>query len=347
MLPYALLRPALFALDAERAHGLALQALKSGLLPACAPEPLPVRLFGLQFANPLGLAAGFDKNAEAVAGLARIGFGFVEVGSLTPRPQAGNPKPRLFRLKEDQAVINRMGFNNEGHEAALARLQGQRFSTVLGVNVGANKDASDRMADYALGITRFNDVADYLTVNISSPNTPGLRALQSRQELESLLARIAEARARLSGPKPVMLKIAPDLEQEELEDIARLTANGAVDGIILSNTTITRPESLASALKAETGGLSGKPLFELSTRKLAALARLTRLPIIGAGGIHDAETAWQKLRAGASLLQLYSGLVYGGPGLVAEIVNGLAARMRREGFTSIAEVTGSGIADWS
>ncbi|MDP4823964.1 MAG: quinone-dependent dihydroorotate dehydrogenase [Aestuariivirgaceae bacterium] len=350
MLPYALIRPVLFALDAERAHNLALKALKLGLVPALGVKPdaaLAVELFGLRFANPVGLAAGFDKNAEAVEAIARLGFGFVEVGSLTPKPQAGNPKPRMFRLADDRAVINRLGFNNQGHAAALQRLRGKRAKCVLGVNVGANKDATDRMADYALGLSTFNDVADYLTVNISSPNTPGLRTLQSRAELESLLARIADTRAKITDPKPVLLKIAPDLEQAELEDIARLTESGAVDGIIISNTTITRPEYLRASNKGETGGLSGTPLFELSTRKLAALAQLTKLPLIGVGGVCDAETAWQKLRAGASLIQLYSALTYGGPGLVAEILTGLAARLRREGFAHVSEVTGTGIADWS
>lgn len=350
MLPYALLRPLIFTLDAERAHGLALAVLKSGWLAPARPQPdarLAVEAFGIRFANPLGLAAGFDKNAEAVDGLARVGFGFVEVGSLTPRPQAGNPKPRLFRLIEDKAVINRMGFNNQGHAAALARLQARRFDTVLGVNVGANKDADDRHADYAAGIGAFNDVADYLTVNISSPNTPGLRALQSRGELQALLERLGEARAKLSRPKPILLKIAPDLETAELEDIARLTENSAVSGIIISNTTITRPDSLRSAHRGEAGGLSGAPLFELSTRKLAQLAGMTKLPIVGAGGIHDAETAWQKLRAGATLLQLYSALIYGGPELVGDILRGLSLRLKREGLAHISQVTGSGISSWS
>ena len=349
MLPYALMRPFIFAMDAEKAHGLAITALKTGLTSPCSLKPDPalrVEFCGLSCANPLGLAAGFDKNAEAVDGLARIGFGFVEVGSLTPRPQPGNDKPRIFRLIEDQGVINRLGFNNEGHEAALARLKGRKFSTILGVNVGANKDASDRHADYAAGLLAFNDIADYITVNISSPNTPGLRTLQSRQELETLLSRLAEAKAKLSTPKPIFLKIAPDLEREELEDIAKLTENSIISAIIISNTTITRPTSLRSAEQKQQGGLSGAPLFELSTRKLAELASLTSLPLIGVGGIHNTETAWQKLRAGASLIQLYSALIYGGPELVAEILQGLSQRLAREGYKSIQEVTRSGIASW-
>jgi dihydroorotate dehydrogenase len=349
MLPYALMRPLIFALDAERAHDLALQALMLGLVPAVPvkPEPLlEVELFGLRFANPLGLAAGFDKNAQAVAPLARLGFGAIEVGSITPLPQPGNARPRLFRLIEDEAVINRMGFNNEGHAAALARLRHRPRGSVLGVNVGANKDAADRLADYAEGIAAFNDVADYITVNISSPNTPGLRALQSRKELGELLARIGEARAGLSAPRPVLLKIAPDLDDAELEDVARLTEKSAISGIIISNTTISRPP-LRSRHGAETGGLSGKPLFELSTRRLAALAKLTSLPLIGAGGISDAGTAWEKLRAGASLLQLYSAMIYGGPRLPSRILAGLVARARREGFSSITQVTRSGLSAWS
>jgi dihydroorotate dehydrogenase len=350
MLPYALLRPAIFALDAERAHDLALKALQLGLGGAnhLPPDPaLQQELWGLTFANPMGLAAGFDKNAQAVEAMAKLGFGAVEVGSLTPKPQPGNPKPRLFRLREDEAVINRMGFNNEGHAPALARLQQAKCACILGVNVGANKDATDRLADYAAGIACFNEVADYLTVNISSPNTPGLRALQSRKELSELLERLAQAKAALAKPKPILLKIAPDLEDAELEDIAKLTQDSAISGIIISNTTISRPAHLRSAHASETGGLSGKPLFELSTRRLAKLAKLTQLPIIGAGGISDAETAWEKLRAGASLLQLYSALIYKGPGLIAEINAGLSARLKREGLTHIAQVTRSGLAAWS
>ncbi len=335
-LAFPLIRPLLHALDAETAHGLTIGLLK--LMPAAAAGPsdsrLAVSAFGLQFANPLGLAAGFDKNAEVPDAMLAQGFGSVEVGTLTPRPQTGNPRPRLFRLAEDRAVINRLGFNNDGHAAAFARLAARRRAGVVGVNLGANKDSPDRVADYVAGIETFSAVADYLTVNISSPNTPGLRALQSRAELQSLLARLDEARARRTRRPPMLLKIAPDLRDDELEDIARCCGGGTVDGIVVSNTTIARPP-LKSRLAHERGGLSGAPLFELSTRRLARLYLLTegRIPLIGVGGIGDAGTAWAKILAGATLLQLYSALVYRGPGLVAEILEGLSARLARQGLT--------------
>jgi len=332
---FPLVRPLLHALDAEAAHGLTVGLLK--LLPAPAAGPVDSRLavsaFGLDFPNPLGLAAGFDKNAEVPDAMLAQGFGFVEVGTLTPKPQSGNPRPRLFRLAEDRAVINRLGFNNEGHAVVLARLAARRAG-IVGVNLGANKDSSDRIADYVTGIETFASVADYLTVNISSPNTPGLRSLQSRAELQSLLARLNEARARQRRHPPMLLKIAPDLRDDELEDIAQCCGGGTVDGIIVSNTTISRPP-LKSRHAGEQGGLSGAPLFKLSTRQLAHLYLLTqgRIPLIGVGGIADAETAWAKILAGATLLQLYSALVYRGPGLVAEILAGLAARLARHGLT--------------
>ncbi|MGQ0484080.1 MAG: quinone-dependent dihydroorotate dehydrogenase [Hyphomicrobiales bacterium] len=337
---FPLLRPLLHALDAETAHGLTVKLLK--LMPPAALGPrdsrLAVSAFGLHFPNPLGLAAGFDKNAEVPDAMLAQGFGFAEVGTLTPRPQSGNPRPRLFRLAEDRAVINRTGFNNEGHAAALARLAARRRGAKpVGVNLGANKDSSNRIADYVAGIEAFSEIADYLAINISSPNTPGLRSLQSRAELQSLLARLNEARAQQTRRPPMLLKIAPDLRGDELEDIARCCGGGTVDGIIVSNTTIARPP-LKSRHAQESGGLSGAPLFELSTRQLARLYLLTdgRIPLVGAGGIGDAETAWAKILAGATLLQLYSALVYRGPGLVAEIVEGLSARLRREGSTLAA-----------
>jgi len=329
--PFA--RPILHALDAERAHGLTIWTL--GLLPGkarpAADPRFAVDLFGIRFPNPLGLAAGFDKNAEVPDAMLALGFGFAEVGTVTPRPQAGNPRPRLFRLEPDQAVINRMGFNNEGHAAVLRRLAARRGGGIVGVNLGANKDSSDRIADYVAGIAAFAPLADYLTINISSPNTPGLRGLQSRAELETLLARLNEARARQPRRPPMLLKIAPDLRDDELEDIARCCAGGAVDGIIVSNTTLGR-NGLASPLASEAGGLSGKPLFALSTQVLAKIFLLTggAIPLVGAGGISDAETAWRKLRAGASLLQLYSALVYRGPALIHEILEGIALRLARE-----------------
>jgi len=329
--PFA--RPILHALDAERAHGLTIWTL--GLLPGkarpAADPRFAVDLFGIRFPNPLGLAAGFDKNAEVPDAMLALGFGFAEVGTVTPRPQAGNPRPRLFRLEPDQAVINRMGFNNEGHAAVLRRLAARRGAGIVGVNLGANKDSSDRIADYVAGIAAFAPLADYLTINISSPNTPGLRGLQSRAELETLLARLNEARARQPRRPPMLLKIAPDLRDDELEDIARCCAGGAVDGIIVSNTTLGRI-GLASPLASEAGGLSGKPLFALSTQVLAKIFLLTggAIPLVGAGGISDAETAWRKLRAGASLLQIYSALVYRGPALIHEILEGIALRLARE-----------------
>jgi dihydroorotate dehydrogenase len=336
-LGFRLVRPLLHALDAETAHDLTIKLLK--LMPPMAPGPrdprLAVSAFGRHFLNPLGLAAGFDKNAEVPDAMLAQGFGFVEVGSLTPRPQSGHPRPRLFRLAEDRAVINRMGFNNDGHAAALARLVARRRSAgPVGINLGANKDSSDLIADYVAGIEAFSEVADYLAVNISSPNTPGLRSLQSRAELQPLLARLNEARAQQAQRPPMLLKIAPDLRNDELEDIARCSAGGTVDGIIVSNTATARPP-LKSRHAQEPGGLSGAPLFELSTRQLARLYLLTdgRIPLIGVGGIGDAETAWAKILAGATLVQLYSALVYRGPRLVAEILEGLSARLARDGAT--------------
>lgn len=342
-LAFPLLRPVLHALDPETAHAATIRLLK--LAPTArppAPGPLAVTAFGLDFPNPLGLAAGFDKNAEVPDAMLAQGFGFVEVGTLTPRPQAGNARPRLFRLVEDRAVINRMGFNNEGHDAALARLARRAGRPgLVGINLGANKDAADRMADYVAGIAAFSGLAAYFTINISSPNTPGLRALQGRAELQDLLDRLNAARARQARRPPMLLKIAPDLGDDELEDVARCCAGGAVDGIVVSNTTLAR-HGLRSPLKSEAGGLSGAPLFALSTRRLAALYLLTggSIPLIGAGGIDSAETALAKIEAGATLLQLYTALIYRGPALVADILAGLAAHLRREGAASLAVIRG-------
>ncbi len=330
---FSLARPVLMALDPERAHDLTIAALRALPAPAAAPDDprLAVSAFGLRFPNPIGLAAGFDKNAEAYAGLFRLGFGFVEVGSLTPRAQEGNPKPRLFRLPADQGVINRFGFNNRGHEDALTRLAGRpRLAGPLGVNVGANKETLDRAADYALGITRFAAHADYFTLNVSSPNTPGLRDLQQRAALDDLLARSIEARDRAAetGPRrPVLVKIAPDLALEGLDDVVAVCLARRVDGMIVSNTTISRPADLKDAAARETGGLSGRPLFELSTRMLAETWRRVggQFPLVGVGGITTGEAALAKIRAGASLIQLYSGLIYRGPGLLDEIKRALLA----------------------
>ncbi len=342
-LAFPLARPLLHSLDAETAHGLtirALSALPPGRAPANDPR-LAVEAFGLSFGNPLGLAAGFDKNAEVPDAMLALGFGFTEIGTLTPRPQEGNPRPRLFRLPEDGAVINRMGFNNEGHVAALGRLQARRGrGGIIGVNIGANKDSQDRIGDYVKGIEAFAAVASYFTVNISSPNTPGLRALQSRAELEQLLARLDAARDRQARRPPMLLKIAPDLRQDELEDIAAACGGGAVDGIIVSNTTLSR-DGLGSPRKGEQGGLSGEPLLQLSTRQLARLHLLTegRLPLVGVGGVHDGPSALLKIRAGACLVQLYSALVYRGPGLVGSILAFLSAEVARSG-TSLASLRG-------
>ncbi len=323
-LGFSLVRPLLHALDAEDAHHLTIKSLKLGLGGRQTVPLMPVKVFGLEFPNPLGLAPGFDKNAEVPDAMLALGFGFVEIGTVTPKPQSGNPRPRLFRLVEDQAVINRMGFNNDGHDVVLARLEARRNTGgIVGVNIGANKESEDRIQDYVLGLQRFSSVASYITINISSPNTPGLRNLQGRDELQRLLERLNAAR---KNKTPMLLKIAPDLTDEDLADVAELTSGGAVDGVVISNTTLSR-ENLRSPLKAESGGLSGQPLFDLATQRLRLFHQMTsgRIPLIGVGGISDAVTARAKLAAGASLLQLYSGLVYRGPGLVRDILSGLDA----------------------
>ncbi len=343
-LMFPALRPVLHALDAETAHGLTIRALKMSprSTPPVGDQRLRVKAFGLNFPNPLGLAAGFDKNAEVPHAMLALGMGFTEVGTLTPRPQTGNPRPRLFRLVEDRAVINRMGFNNEGHAAAVARLTAHRSRPgIIGVNLGANKDSPDRVADYVAGVAAFSNLADYLTVNISSPNTPGLRSLQTRSELQALLERLSEARAKEAHRVPMLLKIAPDLREDELQDIAACCAGGEVDGIIVSNTTISRPP-LHSVHAKEQGGLSGAPLFTLSTRQLARLYLLTggKIQLIGAGGIGGADQAWTKLLAGATLLQLYSSLIYKGPGLITEILHGLARKLDDARASSLADIVG-------
>lgn len=343
--------PALRALDPERAHRLAIKALAAGLHPRTfAPDDprLGQDVFGLRFPNPIGLAAGFDKNAEAWRGLFGFGFGFVEIGTVTPLPQSGNEHPRMFRLEQDRGVINRLGFNNEGHAAALGRLGGRRNS-VLGVNLGANKDAADRIADYTLGVTRFAGMADYLTINISSPNTPGLRDLQSPEALASLLAAVMAARRVSAKPSiPVLVKLAPDLADDDLAPIVATIMEGGAVGIIVSNTTVAR-DGLASAHARETGGLSGRPLFARSTRMLARVRLLTggSIPLIGVGGIESTRTALAKIEAGASLIQIYTGLVYEGPGLVARIKTGLVEAMAREGVSSPAKLVGRRAAEWA
>jgi len=335
---YGLVRPLVFALDAERAHELTVAALKA--VPAgksVEPDPvLATEVAGLRFPNPVGLAAGFDKNAEVFAAMLGLGFGFVEVGTLTPKPQPGNPRPRLFRLAEDRAVINRFGFNNEGLGAAGARLA-KRGPGIVGVNVGANKDSADRIADYVRGVRAMAPLADYLTVNISSPNTPGLRALQDKVALDDLLAGVMAAR----GTTPVFLKIAPDLERSEIEDVAEVAIGRKVDALIVSNTTVSRPP-LRSEHAGETGGLSGAPLKALALRALRAFRRATggALPLIGVGGIASGADAYERIRAGASLVQLYSALVYEGPGLARQISNELRQLLRRDSFAHAADAVG-------
>ncbi len=343
-LGFSLVRPLLHAMDAESAHQATLKALK--LMPAgCAPTSgsLVQRLFGLEFPNPLGLAAGFDKNAEVIDPMLSLGFGFVEVGTLTPRPQEGNPRPRLFRLVEDHGVINRMGFNNEGHEAALARLQHRKGrSGIIGINLGANKNSQDRAGDYVKGLETLGPLASYVTINISSPNTPGLRTMQSAEELRPLLQRLNDARTRLPKSVPMLLKVAPDLAEDDLAIVAECCSGGEVDGVILTNTTISRP-ALKSPHRNEAGGLSGQPLFDLSTRQLARFYLLSngKIPLVGVGGIGSAEQAWRKITAGASLLQIYSALVYQGPALVTAILAGLARKLEARGMDSIASAVGS------
>jgi dihydroorotate dehydrogenase len=347
---YDLLRPLLFRLDAERAHALALAALSRGWVrpPARPPDPaLRVDLWGLSFPNPLGLAAGFDKGGSALDGSLALGFGFVEIGSVTPLPQPGNPPPRIFRLASEESIINRLGFNSEGHAAVAERLGRRRPNAIVGVNLGANRESADRVGDYVLGLSRFNDLASYLVVNVSSPNTPGLRDLQARRELGELAERLAAARSQLKARAPLLLKISPDLSDEELRAVADVATGGAFDGIIVSNTTTARP-GVSSGFGTEPGGLSGRLLFPLATRMLARLHVMTggRLPLVGTGGVDSADAAWEKVRAGASLVQLYSALVFKGPRLVADIVDGLSARLAREKAASLADIVGTGAGDW-
>ncbi|MDP1600835.1 quinone-dependent dihydroorotate dehydrogenase [Phenylobacterium sp.] len=334
----------LHVLDPEDAHRFTIRALQAGLGPGSgADDPiLATEVAGLRLPNCVGLAPGFDKNAEVFGPMLRAGFGFVECGTVTPLPQAGNPRPRLFRLSEDQAVINRMGFNNEGLEAFAGRLA-RRGPGIVGANIGANKEAEDRIGDYVTGLTRLWGLASYFTINISSPNTPGLRALQTKAALEELLGRLAQARDGLpaEGRVPMFLKVAPDLEDGEVEAIVETVVANGLHGIIVSNTTITRP-SLASKHAGEAGGLSGAPLTQLSTQMLGLFhhAAAGRVALIGAGGIGSGEDAYAKLRAGASAVQLYSAMVYGGPGLVTRIKRDLAACLRRDGFASVAAAVG-------
>lgn len=335
--------------DPEVAHGLALKSLNLGLGPKAGPFSTPrlaTTVAGMSLPNPVGLAAGFDKNATALHALAKCGFGFVEVGAITPRPQPGNPKPRLFRLTEDQAAINRFGFNNEGMEAAATRLANRPRGGVIGLNLGANKDSEDRAADFARVLARCGAHLDFATVNVSSPNTEKLRDLQGKDALSALLAGVIETNAGLANPLPIFLKIAPDLTHEELDDVAEVANASGIAGIIATNTTLSR-DGLRSVHKDEKGGLSGQPVFEKSTRLLARLSGLTTLPIIGVGGVGSAEQAYQKIRAGASAVQLYTALVYGGISLADDIARGLDALLARDGFANVADAVGTGRGDWT
>ncbi len=343
---YAVAGPLLLALPPEVAHRLSIAALRTGLVgrsPATAAG-LSIRLWGLDFPNPVGLAAGFDKDAEVMAPALDLGFGFVEVGSVTPRPQAGNPKPRVFRLARDRAVINRLGFNSSGLDAAERRLAAFRErhpDALVGVNAGKNRDTEDAVADYAAVAARLAPYASYLTINISSPNTPGLRALQGRDELARLVDGV---RAAIAPPHPpVLVKVAPDLTESDRADIAEVSRQHAVDGLIVGNTTVSRPDTLTDPARRESGGLSGRPLMAMSTDLLGDLYGRTggRIPLVGLGGIASAEDAYAKIRAGASLVQLYTAMIYDGPGLVHDIVTGLSSRLAADRVAALTDVVGA------
>lgn len=352
---FKMARPGLFALDPEDAHEVTLRALEMGIHPRpSAPDPasLGIDLWGLRFPNPLAIAAGFDKDARVADAVLAMGCGFAEAGTTTPLPQPGNPRPRVFRLVADRGIINRLGFNNEGHHAALARLNRRRRSGIVAINIGANKESADRTADYVRGLETFYDVASFFTVNISSPNTPGLRDLQAPEALDELLGRIMDARTRrmkVGGPRrPIVVKIAPDLEDADIAPmVERFLAHG-VDGIAVSNTTLARP-GLLDLQAREAGGLSGRPLFHRSTVMLARVHMATegRIPLIGIGGIDSGASALAKIEAGASLLQLYTGLIYEGPGLIGDIKDHLDRACRRAGTSSLSTLVGTKAAEWA
>ena len=350
---YRTMRPLLHLLSPEAAHSVAIWALKNGFAGSVNEADdsiLATRVWNLSFPNPVGLAAGFDKDAEVMNAMLALGFGFVEAGSVTPQPQPGNPKPRLFRLDEDQAVINRFGFNSKGLDHFVGKLRTRRrvaSTGIVGANVGKNRDAPDAAADYATGITRVCGLADYLVCNVSSPNTPGLRGLQARAQIEELIHRVLEAR-RAAAPDPANLppllaKVGPDLDEAQIQDIAEVALATKIDGLIVGNTTVTRPPSLRNRHACESGGLSGKPLMTLATTCLSDMYRLTggKLPLIGCGGVTSGADAYSKIRAGASLVQLYSALVFHGPALVSRVKCELAACLRRDGFKSVADAVGA------
>ena len=350
--PYPLLRALMFHFDPELTHHLAIAALKHGLISAPRPSAdsvLSQRVFGLDFANPLGLAAGFDKQADVIQALLNLGFGSIELGTVVPLPQSGNPKPRLFRIPECEALVNRFGFNSDGQEKILRRVAAfyEKNKGIphapIGINIGKNKDSADLAADYVLGIKAFAPYADYLTVNISSPNTPGLRDLQRREPLANLLAQVHQARASAARRPPLLIKIAPDQTPEQLEDIAELSLTSGIDGIIIGNTTLSRPPTLPAAMAQQAGGLSGKPLFALSTRVLGDVYRLTqgKIPLIGSGGVFSGADAYAKIRAGASLIQIYTVWIYQGPYVLSRISSELAGLLKRDGFSSLTEAVGA------
>ena len=354
-LAWSLIKPFLYKMDSEKAHGLAIAGLKSGLSKGMpiADRRLECNFAGLQLNNPLGMAAGFDKNAEVPDAILNLGFGFTEIGTVTPLPQEGNPKPRLFRLIDDQAVINRMGFNNEGHDAAYKRLTGRCRNGVVGVNIGANKTSQNRVEDYVKGIHCFYDAADYFTVNISSPNTPGLRDLQARSSLNELLNAVTAARntqmSKINKEIPIFLKIAPDLDEASLDDIAEELLISSFNGVIISNTTLSRAGLTDKIQAQESGGLSGQPLFERSTIVLAKMRKRLgkNYNIIGAGGIHDGETALEKIKAGADLLQLYSCMVYEGPTIAGNILRGLLNACEKDGVAKVSDYRDANVDAWA
>lgn len=349
------IRPIIFQFSPEFGHSMAVTTLKAGLGigQQIVDKRLAVHVAGIEFPNFLGLAAGFDKNAEIINPVLRLGFGFTEIGTLTPKAQAGNPKPRLFRLVEDEAVINRMGFNNKGHEAAYRRLSARKRRGIVGVNIGANKDSANRIDDYGLGIHKFYDVADYFAVNISSPNTPGLRNLQARDSLKELLSAVScareEEKQKNSNHVPIFLKIAPDLSEANLDDVAEEILASDLDGLIVSNTTLSRTGLKNVDNVGETGGLSGLPLFDRSTIVLAKMREKlgNKMPIIGVGGVHDAYTAIEKIRAGADLVELYSAMVYEGAGLPSNILKSVLKMMQKDGVDSITSYRDQTTKEWA
>ncbi|HEU4985715.1 MAG TPA: quinone-dependent dihydroorotate dehydrogenase [Rhizobiaceae bacterium] len=345
-------RRVLFSFDPETAHGLSIAGLKTGV-PVCRPPAPSSRLAttvaGITFPNPIGMAAGYDKNGEVPDALLGLGFGFAECGTVTPLPQPGNPRPRIFRLEAHEGVINRLGFNNEGHGPCLQRLRARKgLHGVVGVNIGANKDSADRVADYEAGVRTFADIASYLTVNISSPNTAGLRNLQDRDNLSKLLGRVTAARREIGAQVPIFLKIAPDLDDEALGDIAHTVKEYGLDGLIVSNTTLSR-HNVSGPHAQEAGGLSGHPLFQRSTIVLAKMRLLVGpdLPLIGVGGVNSAETALEKIRAGADLVQLYTGMIYAGPSLPGRIVGEMDAFMRAQGIENLRQIRDSRTSFWA